>query len=90
MKKSEKIISSPLLICFAAVFGVCTLQPLAARTVAEKHAAASEKEYARQDKAAEKSRRLAAEGKYDEAIAILKEDVVSMLELESRLSTTHY
>ena len=45
--------------------------------------ATSESLFAVQDKAAEKSRKLAAEGKYYDAIRIMKEEVISPLELES-------
>lgn len=79
MKKTT-LIKYPLVVCLAAVFGVSAA---AAQTPAQKHEQEQLKRFADQDALAEKAGALAAKGEYDEAIRILKEEVVEMLKLET-------
>lgn len=77
MKKTT-LIKYPLMVCLAAVFSVS-----AAETPAMKREQEQLKLYADQDLRAQKAEALAAEGKYDEAIRILKDEVVEILKLEN-------
>ena len=83
MKENRKFISSTLLICLAAIFCACQISSASAGSVAKKHVAETERMYKKQDQYAAQSRKLAVNGKYDEAIKLLQEKVISELELEA-------
>ncbi|MBQ9787640.1 MAG: hypothetical protein IJW33_05680 [Lentisphaeria bacterium] len=90
MKETKKLISNPLLICLAAVLGICSVLPASAGEVGAKksevgkqHERVDDKIFEKQDADANKSRKLAAEGKYAEAITVLERDVVEQLKLQA-------
>ena len=78
--KKISLVSCPLLICFAAALAVSAAPP---STVAKSHEKVSEAMYADQDKCAAESRKLASEGKYEEAIKLLQENVIVPLQEEN-------
>ncbi len=79
--KKISLVSCPLLICFAAALAVSAAPP--SNTVAKAHEKVSEAIYADQDKCAAESRKLAGEGKYEEAIKLLQESVIQPLQEEN-------
>ncbi len=79
MKKTT-LIKYPLVVCLAAVFGVSAAE---VQTPAMKHEQEQIKRYAAQDALAQKAEALAAEGEYEKAIRILKDEVVEILKLET-------
>ncbi|MBE6358427.1 MAG: hypothetical protein E7057_04175 [Lentisphaerae bacterium] len=84
MKEKRTFASSPLLICLAAAFGICAALPLSASgEVSKLHEKATDRMYADQDKEAARARKLFQDKKYAEAIKILKDNVISMLEEEA-------
>ncbi|MBE6356295.1 MAG: hypothetical protein E7058_04180 [Lentisphaerae bacterium] len=82
MKKKAVFASAPLVLCAAAVM-VCMTSSLHARSVTEQHEKISEKGYEEQEKAVARSRNFAKDGKYDQAIRTLQDEVVAPLELEA-------
>ena len=83
MKEMKPVAAVVLLFCFAAAAEVCAAESASAKGVGERHERTTERMYADQDAAAEKCRKLAAEGKYAEAIKQMQENVISPLELEA-------
>lgn len=82
MEKSNLIVC-PLAVCMAVVLGAAAAEtPAAAAGPSAWHEQSVEKDFARQDARAAEADKLAAAGKYDEAIGILKGEVVEILKLQ--------
>ncbi|MCI5778489.1 MAG: hypothetical protein MR051_01495 [Lentisphaeria bacterium] len=82
MEKSNLIVC-PLAVCMAVVLGVAAAETPTATGPSARHEQSVEKDFARQDARAAEADKLAAAGKYDEAINILKGEVVEILKLQS-------
>jgi peptidoglycan-N-acetylmuramic acid deacetylase len=77
MKKTT-LIQCPLAFCLAVAFGVSALTA-AAKTPSDSYVRSRIKDYAAQDARALESDKLAAAGKYEQAIQILKEEILDVL-----------
>ena len=85
MKQTKPLASGALVCTLAAALGICLVSPAyaAGEGIGIRHEKTSKKIYADQDAEAARSRKLAQQGKYTEAIKVLQENVINPLELEA-------
>ncbi|MBE6388674.1 MAG: hypothetical protein E7043_00700 [Lentisphaerae bacterium] len=85
MKQTKPFASGAIVCTLAAALGICFCSPAyaAGDGIGTRHEKTSKKIYADQDAEAARSRKLAQQQKYAEAIKVLQENVISPLELEA-------
>ena len=77
MKKKSTFAPAPLVLCLTVAMSAGLALQLQAADVAAQHERISESMYKKQAAAVEQSRALAKKGKYEEAIRIMIEEVIT-------------